>query len=173
MSSNRKTLNAKLEKVRSRATASVGSSAQQPSMEAMQKIQSLIDAFQKNPNDLSTLINLGNSYFDINRFNKAIFYYKKAIALKDDQPDVLIDLGISYFNQQRGDSAIYFMKKALEFNPNHLTGMYNLGIIYYNLKQQDKAIHTWQELIRKSPESREAQAAKKFINQIKDQMNKS
>ncbi len=173
LSSNRKTLNAKLEKVRNRSATSMEASAQQPPMEVMQKIQGLKDAYQQNPHDLSTLVNLGNSYFDINRFNQAVFYYRKAIALKGDQPDVLIDLGISYFNLQHGDSAIYFVKKALEFSPNHLTGMYNLGIIYYNLKQKDKAIQTWQELIKKSPESREAQAAKQFINQIKDKINKS
>ena len=145
----------------------------QPSMEMMQKIQAMKDAWNAKPKDFNTNIQLANAYFDISRFDKAVFYYKNANRAKPNQPNILIDLGVSYFNISKPDSALLFIEKALQIQPDHVFGLYNAGIIYYNLNKIDDAIAVWKKLISAHSGSREAQAAEEFIKQIENQQKKS
>jgi len=170
LNANRKTEIAKLENVKKRqgAVQQNNTMAGQPSMEAMQKIQDLKKSYQENPNDYEVAVQLGNSYFDIGSFDKAIQLYRKAISLKKASPEVLIDLGVAYFNSRKADSALFYIKEALQVRHDHPQGLYNLGIIYYNMDKKDKALETWQRLVDHHPDSREAQAAKNFIQQIKN-----
>ena len=152
---------------------SSGMSSGQPSMEMMQKIQAMKDAWMADPKGFETNAQLANIYFDISRFDKAVFYYKNANTVKAGQPNILIDLGISYFNIGKTDSALYFIEEALRIQPEHVFGLYNAGIIYYNLNRVDDAVAVWKKLISKHEASREAQAAQEFIKQIEIQKSKS
>ncbi len=146
---------------------------QQPSMEMMQQIQGLKDQWKANPADYDLNVQLGNVYFDISQFGKAVAFYRRAEQIKKNQPDILIDLGVAYFNLTKADSALYFVEKALQVDPNHKFGLYNAGIIYYNLNQPEEAIKLWKRLVEKHAGSREANAAKEFIKQIQSEQNKS
>lgn len=149
------------------ASQQKGPSSGQPPMEMMEKIQELKASYKENPNNYGVLVQLGNSYFDIGRFDKAVRFYRKAVTLQKSSPEVLIDLGVAYFNASKADSALFFVKEALNVRHDHPQGLYNLGIIYYNMNQKDKAVETWQRLIDHHPDSREAQAARDFIQQVK------
>lgn len=142
---------------------------QQPTMEAMQKIQELKNAVAADPDNYQLNVDLGNNYFDIGRFDLAIKYYHKAIHLNSGQPAVLIDMGVSHFNVNNYDSALVYINQALKLDPRHVQGLYNAGIVYYNLKQYDQAIAVWQKLIRYHANSREAQSAQQFIKQVEAQ----
>ncbi len=142
-------------------------------MEMMQKIQAMKDAWKSNPKDFNANTQLANAYFDISRFDKAVFYYNIANKVNPNQANILIDLGVSYFNISKPDSALHFIEKALQIEPDHVFGLYNAGIIYYNLNKVDAAITVWKKLISKHSGSREAQAAQEFIKQIENQQKKS
>lgn len=139
----------------------------------MKQIQTLKTNWEKDPQNFEHNVNLGNAYFDISRFDRAVFYYRNAIAQKNDNPNILIDLAVSYFNLNKADSALFYIEDALQRQPDHLFGLYNAGIIYYNLKRVDEAIATWQRLISTHAGTREAQAAQEFIRQIQTEQIKS
>ncbi len=170
--SNRRTLAEKLAQA-STQQQSVQQQQQQPSMEMMQEIEQLKERAQNNPNDFDAQVELANNYFDINRYDQAVDYYLRAIAINDQNPNVLIDLGVSYFNSNMADSALIYVNKALELEPHHVQGLYNVGIIYYNIGQVDKAIQNWEHLIEVKGNTREAQAAEQFIQQIKSRNQQS
>lgn len=144
-------------------------SSSQPSMEMMQQIQALKDAVKANPRDFAANVNLGNAYFDIGRFDRAVSYYKTANSIQGGQTSVLIDMGVSYFNLNKPDSSLLFINQALAISPDHIYGLYNSGIIYYNLNRVDEALAAWKKLISKHPNSREAQSAKEFIQKIEQE----
>ncbi len=146
---------------------------QQPSMDMMKEIQGLKDRWNSKPEDYGLTVQLGNAYFDIGRFEKAVTFYRHADQIKEEQPDILIDLGVAYFNLTKTDSALYFVDKALKVDPDHKFGLYNAGIIYYNLNQPEQALKLWKRLVEKHAGSREANAAKEFIKQIQSEQNKS
>lgn len=159
--------------VQNQAPQSMQDTDRQPTMEMMTRIQELKDAYEQNPGDFRTNRELADNYFDISRFDKAVFHYRKALKVQADVPDVLIDLGVSYFNLNKADSAVYYVKKALELNPQHAQGQYNLGIIYYNMQQPQKAVQVWQRLVKQNPQAEEARMAKELIKQVEQQLNKS
>jgi len=109
---------------------------------------------------------MANAYFDIQRYDQAIGYYRKAVRVNSRDTNVLIDLGVSYFNTGQLDSALVSMKAALKIDPAHSQGLYNSGIVLFNLNRQNEAVTQWELLIEKHPESREANAAQEYIKQI-------
>ncbi len=139
--------------------------------EAMAQVRALKEAITANPNDVKSIVQLANLYFDVGKFEQAIQYYKRALKIDPTSTNVLIDLGVAYFNTGKSDSALTFMHKALEITPGHKQGLYNIGIVYYNLNNFDKAVSYWEDLIRKYPQSREAQNAQSFVKQVKQQAN--
>jgi len=142
--------------------------AAMPSMEIMQDIQNLKSKLSSRPDDFDLNVAMGNNYFDISQFDKAVNYYRRALLVKQDQTNVLIDLGVCYFNMNKSDSALYFINRALEIRPDHPQGLYNKGVIYYNLKKNDEAKLVWEKLVAKYPETREAQAARDFITHLNE-----
>lgn len=159
--------------VQNQAPQSMQDTGRQPTMEMMTRIQELKDAYEQNPADFRTNRELGDNYFDISRFDKAIFHYRNALKVQADEPEVLIDLGVSYFKLNQADSAVYYVKEALKLNPQHAQGQYNLGIIYYNMQQPQEAVKVWQRLVKQNPQAEEARMAKELIKQVEQQLNKS
>ncbi len=168
-SSNADNLNAKVQGGQAASQKSPDMNSGQPSMEMMQQIQSLKNAWKEDPKGFDSNIQLANAYFDISKFDKAVVYYNNANLAKPAQPNILIDLGISYFNTNETDSALFYIEEALKIQPEHMYGLYNAGIIYYNLNNVDAALSVWEKLIASHSGTREAQAAQEFINQIKSQ----
>jgi tetratricopeptide (TPR) repeat protein len=81
------------------------------------------------PANLVTLVELGNAYFDSNRYPQAIDTYKKAIALDQGNPDVRTDLGIMYRAVKDYDGAIREFKEAARQDLKHKNSRFNLGIV--------------------------------------------
>ncbi len=135
----------------------------------MQKVLAAKAALEKDPRNYKLNVELGNNYFDIGRFEQAIQYYSTAISVNDKNPSVLIDLGVAYYNLQDFDNALKYMRQALDISPEHVQGLYNLGIVYFNKGDKNSALQAWEKLLQVNPASREAQTAKKFVEQIKAQ----
>ena len=147
---------------------------QSPQAQAMmQKVLDLRNALDADPDNYDLNVQMANNNFDIGRYDQALKYYKKAISLNNKNANVLIDMGVSYFNLNAMDSALIYMKQALDLQPNHPQGLYNTGIVYYNLGDFDNALKNWEKLIQNHSDSREAQSAIQFVEQLKKQTGKS
>ncbi|MGD9899978.1 MAG: tetratricopeptide repeat protein [Calditrichaceae bacterium] len=166
--SNRMRLTEKLEAagIVNTQSAAQGIEANSDVMNHLREIQ---QALLNDPDNYDLNIQAGNNYFDIGRFESAIVHYKQALKTKSTDSNVLIDLGVSLYNINQPDSSLFYMNRALEINPNHLQGLYNTGIVSYNIGKVDAAVSVWQKLISIHPDSREAEAAKQFIEQIKNE----
>ncbi len=139
--------------------------------ESTRKVLSEIEAIQsglfKTPDDPGLNIQMGNSLFDLQKYNAAIPYYKKALDLIPDHIGVVVDLGVCYFNIQMLDSAAITMHRALEIDPGHVKALFNLGVIYYNSGSLIEAQNHWGTLIEMHPEAQESEIAKKLLTKIK------
>jgi len=169
LDSNQEELSAKLASLPKEQTAAEVKD-NQPSMELMNKIQDLKEKYKEDPKNFENNKKLGNSYYDLGRFDLAIDYYRKAVRLNNKQPEVLVDLGVSYFNISNADSAVFFIKEALKIQPDQVQALFNLGIIYYNIKQLQSAKASWESLLLSHPGSKEAQLAKGYLETLKSQI---
>jgi tetratricopeptide (TPR) repeat protein len=104
------------------------------------------------PGDLHTLIQLGNLYYDNNRFQDAINYYGRALAQDPRNVEVRTDRGTCYWNLGQPDAAIAEFRKSLEVNPTHPQTLHNLGVVYLHGKNDAaQARGAWEKLLAANP----------------------
>ncbi len=123
---------------------------------------------QRNPNDVSSRVQLGNMYFDAERYDEAAKWYEQAVALNPRDINVSTDLGVSYYYQGQYDRALQQFDHSLSLDGKHLKTLLNQGIVRAFGKQDlDGAAASWQKVIDASPNSEEGQTAKRLLDNLK------
>jgi tetratricopeptide (TPR) repeat protein len=125
-----------------------------------------LEELSANPQSISLNIEMGNTLFDLNRFNEAITFYQRALSLDSSNIEVQIDLAVCFFNLRKIDQALLEMEKALKIDPNHPKGLFNIGIIYYNLGKFDQVRKYWERLTAVHPQGMEARKAQELLENL-------
>ena len=147
------------------AAQSVGGSgaAPAPALDP-ERVQSLTTAAENNPKDPAPRVQLGNAYFDAERYPDAIAWYEAALKLNPRDADVSTDLGVAYYYTNQADRAVKQFEHSLGVDPKHTKTLLNLGIVKAFGKQDlTGAAQAWQQVIALAPNSPEGQAAKKAL----------
>jgi len=109
-------------------------------------------ALLANPNDLDVLIQLGNLYYDNQKFQDAVDWYGRALEIDPKNINVRTDRGTSYWNLGRADAAIAEFRKSLELNSSHAQTLYNLGVVFLKGKNDvQEARKAWETLLATNP----------------------
>ena len=149
----------------------IGSAQQQqaPSPEMLAKAaEPLLTQLQSNPNDVETVIKLGNLYYDGKAYPQAIQYYEKALTLQPKNADVRTDLGTAYWYTGDPDKAIASFEKALAIRPNHPDTLFNLGIVKWQGKKDPKgAVVAWEKLLQTNPDYAQKDQVQMLIERAK------
>jgi tetratricopeptide (TPR) repeat protein len=104
------------------------------------------------PDSAEAWAQLGNSYFDANRVDKAISAYNRSLALDPGNPNVLTDLGVMYRRKGQPLEAIKAFDRAIQANPRQEPAYFNKGVVFlHDLNDTDKAIKAWEELVLVNP----------------------
>jgi cytochrome c-type biogenesis protein CcmH/NrfG len=112
-------------------------------------------------------VQLGNLYFDAERYTEAIKWYEEAIALNPKDPNVSTDLGVAYYYTNQPDRAIKQFEQSLAADPTHTKTMLNMGIVKAFGKQDlAGAAEAWKQVIAIAPDSPEGQAARKALDGV-------
>ncbi len=107
---------------------------------------------KSNPNNASAWMQLGNMYFDANKFQDAIQAYTQYLSINPNNANVLVDLGVMYRRAGNTTEAISSFDKALEIDPKHQHAHFNKGIVlFYDVGFQDEGVKVWQELNNINP----------------------
>jgi tetratricopeptide (TPR) repeat protein len=123
---------------------------------------------EKDPANVMPKAQLGNLYFDAERYADAAKWYEKAMEVDPSNADVSTDLGVSYYYQNQPDKALAQFKRSLDIDPRHTKTMLNQGIVLAFGKQDlDGASKAWQRVIELAPSSPEGQAARRALDAMK------
>ena len=76
----------------------------------------------------------------INKYEDAIYNYKKAIELSPDNATTFFHLGILYHDLNKYSEAIKSYKKAISINPNYIDAIFNIAYAYIDLEDNTSAI---------------------------------
>ncbi len=129
------------------------------------RAQQLVAAAAGAPADPAPRVELGNVYFDAERYTEAVEWYEQALRLEPGDANVSTDLGVAYYYTDRPDKAIEQFEQSLRIDPKHTKTMLNMGIVKAFGKQDlAGAAAAWQQVIATAPDSPEAQAAKKALD---------
>lgn len=116
------------------------------------------------PADPGPRVQLGNLYFDAERYAEATQWYEQALKVQPNDANVSTDLGVAYYYTDQPDRAIQQFEQSLKIDPKHTKTMLNMGIVKAFGKQDlSGAADAWRQVIATAPQSQEAEAARKAL----------
>ncbi len=132
------------------------------------RVQAIRTAAEQNAKDPKPRIELGNLYFDAERYNDAITWYEDALRINPSDPNVSTDLGVAYYYTNQPDKAVAQFERSLAVDPKHTKTLLNLGIVKAFGKQDlNGAAEAWEQVVRLAPDTPEGQAAKKALEGLR------
>ncbi len=125
-------------------------------------------AADREPSSAAPRVQLGNLYFDAERYGDAITWYGEALKLQPNNVDVSTDLGVSYYYTNQPDRALAQFDRSLALDPKHTKTILNVGIVKAFGKQDlEGAEAAWQQVLQLAPDSPEAQAARRALDSLR------
>ena len=139
------------------ATANAAPAQSAPALDES-RAATLRAAAERNPRDAEARIQLGNLYFDSERFEDAVKWYEEAVQVAPQDVNASTDLGISYYYTNQPDRALAQFERSLAIDPKHSKTLLNVGIVRAFGKQDlEGAAKAFQQVLDVAPGSPEAQ----------------
>ena len=149
------------------ASGTSGSQASPPVFDES-RAASLKTAADRNPSDVETRVQLGNLYFDAERYKDAAKWYEAALTIDPKNVNASTDLGIAYYYSNQPDRALAQFDRSLAIDPRHSKTLLNIGIVRAFGKQDlDGAEKAWQRVLDVAPNTQEAEVAKKGLDGLR------
>jgi tetratricopeptide (TPR) repeat protein len=142
-----------------------------PSAQALDesRASALRAAAERNPRDASSRVQLGDLYFDAERFEDAVKWYEEAVRIEPQNVNASTDLGISYYYTNQPDRALGQFERSLAADPKHSKTLLNVGIVRAFGKQDlEGAAKAFQQVLEVAPGSPEARAAKQALEGLRN-----
>jgi Tfp pilus assembly protein PilF len=144
-----------------------GQQAAAPALDE-QRVAALRAEAEKNPRDAAPRVQLGNLYFDSERFDDAAKWYTEALAVDPTDANVSTDLGITYYYRNQPDRALEQFERSLQIDPKHSKTLLNIGVVRAWGKQDlEGAAKAWERVLEVAPNSEEAKRAKQGLDGIR------
>jgi tetratricopeptide (TPR) repeat protein len=148
------------------STPAGGSSSRAAVLDETQ-VNALKTVAEKETSNATPRVQLGNLYFDAERYDDAIKWYGDALKLVPDDVNVSTDLGVSYYYSNQPDKALSQFDRSLKLDPKHAKTLLNVGIVKAFGKQDlDGAEAAWKQVLTIAPDSPEGQAAKRALDSL-------
>jgi tetratricopeptide (TPR) repeat protein len=149
------------------AAASSGQRPAAPALDENRAAQLRSEA-ERDRSNAAARVQLGNLYFDSERYEEAARWYSEALQIDPRQVDVSTDLGIAYYYTNQPDRALEQFDKSLAIDPNHSKTLLNIGVVRAFGKQDlEGAAKAWQRVLEVAPNSEEAARAKQGLDGIR------
>jgi len=131
----------------------------------IQRASDLEKRANADPSNAAVRVELGDLYFDANRFELAAPWYEASLKIDPKNIKASTDLAVSYYNLNEIDKALAQIDHSLALDPNHPTTLLDQGIIRAFGKSDLKgAIDSWKRVIDVAPNSEEAKRAKQGLD---------
>ncbi len=151
--------------------AAAASAPAQPAAPALDqsRVDELRAAAVRSPSDADVRVQLGNAYFDAERYDEATRWYEEALKIRPRDVDASTDLGISYYYMNQPDKALAQFDRSLAIDPKHAKTLLNIGIVRAFGKQDlDGAVKAWEQVVESAPpDSQEAKLAKQALDGVR------
>jgi cytochrome c-type biogenesis protein CcmH/NrfG len=152
------------------AAASTPAASQQQAAPPLDeaKVTAFRSAAEKEPGNAAPRAQLGDLYFNSERFDDSIKWYEQALALTPNDVRVNSQLAMAYYYTNQTDRALQQLERATKADPKHAETWLNLGFVRAFGKQDlNGAEQAWQQVIKLAPDAPEGQAAKRAIESLK------
>jgi cytochrome c-type biogenesis protein CcmH/NrfG len=121
-----------------------------PPLDLAQHWQELRQVAEANPGDGRAAINLANLLFDGQRWDDAVFWYRRGLELEGRNTDARTDLATCYYNLARFDEAAREYTNALRLEPEKPEALYGLALTRLRGKKDRAAAQQLYERLRRT-----------------------
>jgi tetratricopeptide (TPR) repeat protein len=129
---------------------------------------SLRASAERDLRDVVSRVELGNMYFDAERFEEAVSWYEQVLKIDPRNVNVSTDLGISYYYTNQPDRALAQFDKSLAVDPKHTKTWLNVGVVRaFGKEDLDGAAKAWQRVLDIAPASQEGQRARQLLEGLR------
>jgi tetratricopeptide (TPR) repeat protein len=129
----------------------------------------LLQSAERDPRDVRVRLELGNLYFDAERFEDAARWYEQALAIEPRNVSASTDLGISYYYMNQPDRALQQFDRSLAIDSRHTKTLLNLGIVRaFGKDDLAGAAEAWQRVVEYAPDSPEGKRAKQALESLRN-----
>lgn len=133
-----------------------------------QAVAPLLATLKTSPNELNTIVQLANLYYDGQQYPEAVKYYHLAVSSQPTNADLLTDLGTSMWYTGDVDGAIAEFQTALKYRPDHPGTLFNLGIVRWQGQlDPEGAVQAWEQLLKQNPNYPQRQEVQEYIDRAK------
>jgi tetratricopeptide (TPR) repeat protein len=131
------------------------------------RVQALTTILTNDPKNAGAAVQLGNTYFDAERYVDAIKWYSQALSIEPKNADASTDLGIAYYYSGQTDRALQQFEASLKIDSRHAKTLLNKGIVLAFGKQDIAAAsEAWKQVVALAPNSPEGQAASRALEGV-------
>jgi cytochrome c-type biogenesis protein CcmH/NrfG len=124
------------------------------------RVSQLEQQAKASPSDAAVRTELGNLYFDGERYDQAIQWYDAALKLDPKNVNVSTDLAVAFYYTNQTDQALKQLNYSLSVDPRHLKSLLNQGIVLAFGKQDlAGAQKAWERVVAIAPDSEEGKKA--------------
>ena len=99
-------------------------------------------SFEKEMNEFKKIlffVTEGDNSTDSGRYDESISYYKQALKIKDDEPEVITKLCHAFLRAGKYDEAIYHYKEGINNCPDNINLLTGLGRVYRKKRNYERA----------------------------------
>jgi tetratricopeptide (TPR) repeat protein len=129
---------------------------------------SLKQTADREPTNARVRAELGNVYFDAERFEDAARWYEESIKIDPKNVNISTDLGISYYYLNQPDRALSQFDRSLAIEPTHAKTLLNVGIVRAYAKDDlAGAVKAWQRVVEVAGDSTEGKVARQALDAVR------
>ena len=145
------------------AEAAAPAAQQGPMQEVFKQIATLKETIERDPKNVDALVQLGRMYMDAVKYQEAIGYFERAVAVRDD-PNARMDLGICLKEIGQPEKALVEFRRARELSPEQWQPMYNEAIVLGEMRRTDEAKAVGAKLQKMRPDDPDVQRLVAALN---------
>ena len=143
-----------------------------PPVEAAGKLTELEKLSADDPQNADYRTRLGNSYYDLGQYQKAIDAYEASLKLKPRDPAVETDLATCFHFLGQEDKALELLNRVLQYSPDFPQALFNKGIVLIEGKHDEAGgIAVWEYLLKSNPGYPQRAQVEQKIRQLRSSGN--
>ncbi len=137
-----------------------------PPAPVMKLLASLKDRLAQDPNDLQALVGLATLYFDSGKFEQAVPYYRRALAIDPDNQDTRTDYATALHATGHDLESLAELQRVLAKKPNFPPALFNEGVVASTIGRRSQAIDAFRRFIAVSPKDPKAEEARTALKNL-------
>jgi len=139
-----------------------------PPENVARRLTDLIEKSDQDPRNAQILNEIGNIYYDMGQYDKAMERYRKSLEIQPRNPYVETDLATCLHYLKQHDEALLTLNNVLNYRPDFHSALYNKGVVLiYGKDDRQGGIAAWEELLKQDIDPTQRAEIEQRIRQLK------